>query len=97
MTSSFSSTAVCTKSSYICWREKTGNKDLWWTANQEQVATQILRRKWSWIGISLRKPASNISRQVLTAVQRQRERGEDRGPHGTGTFIRMQISVSIRD
>ena len=39
---------------------------LWERAGQEPVAKQILRRKWGWIGHTLRKPASSTTRQALT-------------------------------
>ena len=42
------------------------NEDLWRAADQEPVAAQIHERKWGWIGHTLRKPASNITRQALT-------------------------------
>ena len=35
-------------------------------AGQEPVAKQILRRKWGWIGHTLRKAASSTTRQALT-------------------------------
>ena len=39
--------------------EKISKEDLRRAANQEPMALQILRRKWGWIGHTLRKPASN--------------------------------------
>ena len=49
---------------------------LWKTANQEPVVAQIRRRKWIWIGYTLRKPASNVTRQALTwNLQGKRKRG----------------------
>ena len=50
----------------IRWQEKIRNEDLWERAGQEPVAKQILRRKWVWIGHTLRKPASSTTRQPLT-------------------------------
>ena len=50
----------------IQWQEKIRNEDLWERAGQEPVAKQILRRKWGWIGHTLRKPASSTTRQALT-------------------------------
>ena len=50
----------------IQWQEKIRNEDLWERAGQEPVAKQILRRKWGWIGHTLRKPAPSITRQALT-------------------------------
>ena len=40
--------------------------DLWERAGQEPAAKQTLRRKWGWIGHTLRKPASSTTRQALT-------------------------------
>ena len=46
---------------------------------QEPVAKQILRRKWSWIGHTLRKPASSTTRQDLAwNPQGKRNRGRPR-------------------
>ena len=50
----------------IQWQEKIRNEDLRERAGQEPVAKQILRRKWGWIGHTLRKPASSTTRQALT-------------------------------
>ena len=50
----------------IQWQEKIRNEDLWEQAGEKPVAKQILRRKWGWIGHTLRKPASRTTRQVLT-------------------------------
>ena len=63
----------------IQWQEKIRNEDLWERAGQEPVAKQILRRKWGWIGHTLRKPASNTTRQALTwNPQGKRKRGRPR-------------------
>ena len=46
---------------------------------QEPVAKQILRRKWGWIGHTLRQPASSTTRQALTwSPQGKRKRGRPR-------------------
>nr|KAG5711141.1 hypothetical protein BaRGS_004785 [Batillaria attramentaria] len=47
----------------IRWPEKIRNEELWERAGQEPVAKQILRRKWGWIGHTLRKPASSTTRK----------------------------------
>ena len=63
----------------IQWQEKIRNEDLWERAGQEPVAKQILRRKWGWIGHTLRKPASSTTRQALTLnPQGKRRRGRPR-------------------
>nr|KAG5691952.1 hypothetical protein BaRGS_000661 [Batillaria attramentaria] len=46
--------------------EKIRNKQLCERAELGPVAKQILRRKWDWIGHTLRKPASSTTRQTLT-------------------------------
>ena len=63
----------------IQWQEKIRNEELWERAGQEPVAKQILRRKWGWIGHTLRKPASSTTRQALTwNLQGKRKRGRPR-------------------
>ena len=60
----------------IQWQEKIQNEGLWERVGQEPVAKQILRRKWGWIGHTLRKPASSTTRQALTwNPQGKRKRG----------------------
>ena len=60
----------------IRWPEMIPNEDLWERAGQEPVAKQILKRKWGWVGHTLRKPASSITRQALTwNPQGKRKRG----------------------
>nr|KAG5690802.1 hypothetical protein BaRGS_010983 [Batillaria attramentaria] len=63
----------------IRWPKKIRNEELWERAGQEPVAKQILRRKWSWIGHTLRNPASSTTRQALTwNPQGKRKRGRPR-------------------
>ena len=49
----------------IIWPERIANKDLWQQTEQERVEVVIRRRKWKWIGHTLRKPANNTTRQAL--------------------------------
>ena len=49
----------------IQWQEKIRNEDLWERAGQEPAAKQILRRKWGWVGHTLRKSGSSTTRQAL--------------------------------
>ncbi|KAK7113355.1 hypothetical protein V1264_012655 [Littorina saxatilis] len=63
----------------IRWTYKICNEELWQRAGQEPVNSQILRRKWGWIGHTLRKPTSSITRQTLTwNPQGKRKRGRPR-------------------
>jgi len=49
----------------IRWFDKVRNEDLWQRANQDPINIQIKKRKWAWIGHTLRKPPSSITRQAL--------------------------------
>ena len=49
----------------IYWPEKISNMELWARAGQGCVPEEIARRKWNWIGNTLRKPTSDITRQAL--------------------------------
>ncbi|KAI8484438.1 hypothetical protein Bbelb_378710 [Branchiostoma belcheri] len=63
----------------IRWPEKIRNEELWSRAGQEPVAIQILRRKWSWIGHTVRKPADSTTRQALSWNPKgKRRRGRPR-------------------
>nr|KAG5707903.1 hypothetical protein BaRGS_031634 [Batillaria attramentaria] len=63
----------------IRWPEKIRNEELWERPGQEPVAKQILRRKWGWIGHTLRKPASSTTCQALTwNPQGKKKRGRPR-------------------
>ena len=43
------------------------------SADQEAVKISVKRRKWRWIGHTLRKPANNITRQALDWNQKKRQ------------------------
>ena len=49
----------------IRWPETISNKDLWQQTNQDPIPQQIARRKWRWVGHTLRKPTNDITRQAL--------------------------------
>ena len=50
----------------IRWPEMIPNEELWERTGQEQIITEIKRRKWGWIGHTFRKPATNTTRQALS-------------------------------
>ena len=50
----------------IRWPEMILNEELWERTGQEQIITEIKRRKWGWICHTLRKPATNTTRQALS-------------------------------
>ena len=49
----------------IRWPDKITNENLWKQANQDSIMTQISRRKWRWIGHTLRKQKEDINRKAL--------------------------------
>ena len=49
----------------IRWPDTIRNSDLWQRTNQLPTENEIRRRRWGWIGHTLRKPASNTTRMTL--------------------------------
>ena len=49
----------------VRWPDKISNVDLWARTNQKPIDQEIRRRKWGWIGHTLRKPADNTAQQAL--------------------------------
>lgn len=43
---------------------------------RRQMEVEILRRRWSWLGHKLRKPANNITQQALTWTQQGKRKRE---------------------
>ena len=63
----------------IRWPDRISNEELWMRAGQEPMEVQIRQRKWRWIGHTLRKSPSSITRQALTwNPQGKRKRGRPR-------------------
>ena len=63
----------------IHWPEVIRNEELWERAEQERIDTQMRRRKWGWIGYTLRKPTKNVTRHALRwNPQGKRSRGRPR-------------------
>ena len=60
----------------IHWMDRVSNKVLWDRTHLAQIEIEILKRRWGWLGHTLRKPRTNITRQVLTwNPQGKRKRG----------------------
>jgi hypothetical protein len=60
----------------IHWLEVISNEELWRRAEETKISVQIKRRKWNWIGHTLRKEHDTIEREVLDwNPQGQRKRG----------------------
>ncbi|XP_078666916.1 uncharacterized protein LOC144908856 [Branchiostoma floridae x Branchiostoma belcheri] len=63
----------------IWWPRKVSNQDLLEIAGQERVEMTIRRRKWRWIGHTLRKTPESITRTALDSdPQGRRKRGRPR-------------------
>ena len=63
----------------VRWPATIKNEDLWRQTKQTAVNEEIKKRKWGWIGHTLRKPPETITRQALTwNPQGQRKRGRPR-------------------
>ena len=62
------------------WPAKISNADLWEKTRQKPIELEIRKRKWSWIGHTLRRPTSNIAKQALDCKRSadQRRHGDDR-------------------
>jgi hypothetical protein len=50
---------------YILHPNKITNENLWDKTKQIQVEIDIKKRKWGWIGHTLRKPPENTTKQSL--------------------------------
>ena len=50
---------------HIRWPEIISNENLWYGTKQTPIVEEIKKRKWGWIGHTLRKPPQNITRQAL--------------------------------
>ena len=49
----------------IRWPEKIRNEELWRRTNCEQMKAVIKRRKWNWIGHTVRRPVGDIAKTAL--------------------------------
>ena len=49
----------------IEWTNKITNEELWRISKQKAIEIQIKRRKWNWIGHTLRKEAGAIEKTAL--------------------------------
>ena len=63
----------------IRWSITINNEDLWQRTNQRPADPEIMMRRWRWIGLTLRKPSTSITRQALSwNPQGKRKRGRPR-------------------
>ena len=52
----------------VWWPKKISNEELWQCIKQERIEVTIRRRKWRWIGHTLRKPTTNITACPLSGT-----------------------------
>jgi hypothetical protein len=69
----------------IIWPDQITNNELWKRTKQPRVDLQIRKRKWGWLGHTLRKPIDDITMQALEWNHKEngveggrRTRGEER-------------------
>ena len=63
----------------VSWPDRIRTEDLWKRTGQFSVMKEIGRRRWRWIGHTMRKPASCTARQALQwNPQGRRKRGRPR-------------------
>ena len=75
----------------IWWPDKIRNEQLWQITEETPVVQQILKRKWGWIGHTLRKPATSITRQALQwNPQGKRKPGRPRNSWRRDTKAEME-------
>ncbi|XP_065366956.1 uncharacterized protein LOC135959808 [Calliphora vicina] len=47
------------------WPNRISNTHLWTVTNQRQIHSEVLRRKWRWIGHALRRPPGDVTRNAI--------------------------------
>lgn len=79
----------------IFWPATISNNDLWQLTEQSPIAYEILRRKWNWLGHTLRKPHEDLARVALDwNPQGSRRRG--RPAHTWRRQLDIEITRTTR-
>ena len=73
----------------LAWSDRVSNIELWQRCGKTSVEEAIRRRKWNWLGHTLRKPSCTITRQSLTWNP---QGWRKRGPRGTSPWARVSTS-----
>ena len=50
----------------VQWSDKITNEELWERTGQQPIEQELRRRRWRWLGHTLRRPRENITRQALS-------------------------------
>ena len=66
--------------------DSVSNKYLWERTHQAQIELEIVKRRWGWLGHTLSKPSTNITRQVLTWNPQCKRKREDQKTRGDVTL-----------
>ena len=75
----------------IWWYDKMSNVELWKATDQESSEVLLKRRRWTWMGHTLRKPRGNIARRALQwNPQGQRNRGRPKNTWRRGVEQEMR-------
>ena len=61
----------------LTWTDKIRNEQLWERTGQVPIQTEIGRRRWKWVGHTLRK-----GKKLFSGIRRAREAGVGHGRHG---------------
>ncbi|VDO89717.1 unnamed protein product, partial [Schistosoma margrebowiei] len=76
----------------IRWPDTISNNQLWERTNQIPAEEEIRKKRWKWIGHTLRKAPNCVTKQALTwNPQGQRKRGR---PKNT---LRREMEIDIRE
>ena len=59
----------------IRWPDTISNNNLWQRTSQLPIEDEIKKRRWGWIGHTLHKPRTNITRQALRWNPKGKRRG----------------------
>ncbi|VDP64051.1 unnamed protein product [Schistosoma curassoni] len=75
----------------ICWPDTISNNQLWERTNQITAEEEIMKKRWKWIGHTLRKAPNCVTRQALTwNPEGERRRGR---PKST---LRREMEIDMR-
>ena len=66
----------------VRWYDRLRIEELWRSTSQEPIEQQIKRRKWRWLGHTLRKPADNVTRRGLRWTPKGSANEDGRRPPG---------------
>ncbi|XP_056017339.1 uncharacterized protein LOC130053791 [Ostrea edulis] len=75
----------------VRWPDTINNKELWKRTKQEPIEITIRTRRWKWIGHTLRKPNTSITKQALEwNPQGKRKRGRPKNTWRRGINAELQ-------